>query len=163
MGTTSAIDGWKAPGREERILAAERMEQLGIMHLRDRGFSNISGGEQQLVLIARALAQQTKVLIMDEPTANLDYGNATIVLEQIRKLAGQGYTILQATHQPDQAFLFADQVLAVQDGAVKAQGAPKDIITSAFINELYGVEVDVQSLYDDRVRVCVPITALRRS
>ena len=161
MGTTSAIAGWSAPGQEQKDLADEKMEQLGILHLRDRGFSRISGGERQLALIARALVQQTKVLIMDEPTANLDYGNATVVLEQIRKLAGEGYTILQATHQPDQAFLFADEVLAVKDGKVMAQGEPKDIITKSFIHDLYGVQVDVQSLYDDRFRVCVPISALR--
>ena len=161
MGTTASLNGWSAPKKEHADLADEKMEQLGILHLRERGFSNISGGERQLALIARALVQQTKVLIMDEPTANLDYGNATIVLEQIRNLAGEGYTILQATHQPDQAFLFADEVLAVKDGKVMAQGLPKDIITSDFIHDLYGVQVDVQSLYDDRFRVCIPVSALR--
>ena len=163
MGTTSSLTGWSAPGKEQRELAEQKMEQLGILHLRERGFSKISGGEQQLALIARALAQQTKVLIMDEPTANLDYGNATVVLEQIKNLAGEGYTILQATHQPDQAFLFADQVLAVNGGTVMAQGKPKEIITEEFIHELYGVQVDVQSLYDDRFRVCVPVAAIRQT
>lgn len=159
MGTTSALGRYASPGKEQRALADRIMEQMGIDHLKDRGFSRISGGERQLALIARALAQQTKVLIMDEPTANLDYGNATMVLEQIRRLAAEGYTILQSTHQPDQAFLFADQVLAVLDGRVVAQGPPKDVITKELVQRLYGVEVEVQSLCDDRVRVCVPVLA----
>ena len=128
MGTTSALGAYASPGEEQAELSEKVMRQLGIDHLKDRGFSRISGGERQLALIARALVQQTGVLIMDEPTANLDYGNATIVLEQIR-LAGGGYTILQATHRPDQAFLFADQVLAIYDGRSAGAGKPKDVIT----------------------------------
>ena len=162
MGTTASLKTFSSPGERQRQLAEDALEKMGIAHLRERGFAQISGGERQLALIARALVQETKVLIMDEPTANLDYGNATRVLEQIRQLAGTGYTILQATHQPDQAFLFADEVLALKDGTVIAQGSPNDIITQEFIETLYGVRVDVQSLYDDRIRVCVPAAALRR-
>lgn len=162
MGTTAGLKTFASPGERQRDLAEKAMEKMKISHLRDRGFSQISGGERQLALIARALVQETKVLIMDEPTANLDYGNATRVLEQIRQLAGTGYTILQATHQPDQAFLFADEVLALKDGTVIAQGVPNDVITQKFIETLYGVRVDVQSLYDDKIRVCVPSAALRR-
>ena len=161
MGTTNSLSTFGSPGERQKKLVDEAMERLGISYLKDRGFARISGGERQLALIARALVQETKVLIMDEPTANLDYGNATRVLEQIRQLAGSGYTILQATHQPDQAFLFADEVLALKDGTVIAQGKPNEIITREFIETLYGVQVDVQSLYEDRLRVCVPICALR--
>ena len=161
MGTTAGLSILSSPGKRQKELAGEAMEKLGIGHLKDRGFAEISGGERQLALIARALAQETSVLIMDEPTANLDYGNATRVLEQIKQLAGKGYTVLQATHQPDQAFLFADEVISLKEGRIMAQGSPKDTITEEFINDLYGVNVEVKSLYDDRIRVCVPVTALR--
>ena len=161
MGTTAGLSFLGSPGKRQREVALQSMERLGIGHLKDRGFAEISGGERQLALIARALAQETKVLIMDEPTANLDYGNATKVLEQIRQLAGKGYTILQATHQPDQAFLFADEVLSLKDGVILAHGTPKETITEDFIETLYGVHVEVQSLYDDTLRVCVPVTAIR--
>lgn len=161
MGTTAGLSTLSSPGQRQKELVEEALERLGISHLKNRGFANISGGERQLALIARALVQETKVLIMDEPTANLDYGNATRVLEQIRHLAGRGYTILQATHQPDHAFLFADEVLALKDGTVIEQGKPNEIITSEFVEKLYGVKVDVQSLYEDRFRVCVPVAALR--
>lgn len=161
MGTTTQVSYISTPGKRQRELVDFTLERLGIQDLRNRGFAHISGGERQLTLIARALVQETKVLIMDEPTANLDYGNQIKVLEQVKNLTGEGYTIIQATHQPDQAFLFADDVLALKDGRILAQGTPKKIITTSFVNELYNVQVDVQSLYDDRMRVCVPISALR--
>ncbi|MCU6763291.1 Iron(3+)-hydroxamate import ATP-binding protein FhuC [uncultured Roseburia sp.] len=162
MGTTSQTSLISIPGKKQRELVEAALERLGIGHLKNRGFAQISGGERQLTLIARALVQQTKVLIMDEPTANLDYGNQIRVLEQVKSLTEDGYTIIQATHQPDQAFLFADEVLALKDGKILAQGSPKEIITTDFINTLYDVTVDVQSLYDDQMRVCVPVTALRK-
>jgi iron complex transport system ATP-binding protein len=162
MGTTSTTSVIGKPGKKQRQLTLEVLEQLGISYLKDRSYTQISGGERQLTLIARALVQQTKFLIMDEPTANLDYGNQIRVLEQIKNLTQKGYTIFQATHQPDQAFLFADEVLAMKEGKVLAQGKPKDVITKDFIHELYDVEVEVQSIFDDKMRVCVPITALKR-
>lgn len=161
MGTTAGMKLFSSPGRRQKELAAESMHKLGIDGLADRGFAEISGGERQLTLIARALAQESEILIMDEPTANLDYGNSTRVLEQIRQLAGTGYTILQATHQPDQAFLFADEVLALNRGVITAHGTPTEVITPEFIQETYGVQVSVDSLYDDRIRVCVPYAAIR--
>ena len=161
MGTTAGLSRLSSPGERQREMVKEAMQRLGIWHLADRGFARVSGGERQLALIARALVQETRVLIMDEPTANLDYGNAIRVLEQIRQLAGSGYTILQATHQPDQAFLFADEVLALKDGRILAQGSPREVIDSRLIETLYGVHVAVERLYDDRLRVLVPVSALR--
>ena len=163
MGTTVHTSLISIPGKRQKAMTEKALERLGILHLRNRGFAQISGGERQLTLIARALVQQTKVLIMDEPTANLDYGNQIRVLEQVKNLTDDGYTIIQATHQPDQAFLFADEVLALKDGRVLAQGTPREIITTEFVNTLYDVTVDVQSLYDDQMRVCVPVTALRKN
>lgn len=161
MGTTAGLSRLSSPGERQREMVKEAMQRLGIWHLADRGFARVSGGERQLALIARALVQETRVLIMDEPTANLDYGNAIRVLEQIQQLAGSGYTILQATHQPDQAFLFADEVLALKDGRILAQGSPREVIDSRLIETLYGVHVAVERLYDDRLRVLVPVSALR--
>lgn len=156
MGTTAQISAASVPGRRQVTLAEEALEKLGIAHLRDRGYTNISGGERQLVLIARAIAQQARILIMDEPSANLDFGNRTRVMQTVRALAAEGYAIIQSTHDPDQAFLYSDSVLAVHDGRVLAWGKPKDTITSQLISSLYGVEVEVCSLREDKMRVCVP-------
>jgi iron complex transport system ATP-binding protein len=86
--------------------------------LRDRGFTKISGGERQLTVIARALAQDAHILILDEPTASLDFGNQFKVLTQIKSLADEGYTVIQSTHNPDQTFQFSDRVLILKEGNV---------------------------------------------
>jgi iron complex transport system ATP-binding protein len=156
MGTTAGMSFFRTPGKKERQIAQNAMEKLGIADLKDRGFSNISGGERQLALIARALCQQAKVLIMDEPTANLDYGNTMRVLQQIKDLSGSGYTILHATHQPNHVLMYADEVMVMKEGVLTAKGVPGQIITKDLIKELYGVDVSIESLCDDRIRVCVP-------
>ena len=139
------------------------LETLNIAHLKERLFMNISGGERQLVLIARALAQQANILFMDEPTANLDYGNQVRVLEQVHRLSRQGYTVIQSTHNPEQAFLYADEVLAIQDGTVAAQGKPNEVMDAALIRGLYGIEAEVLSIKEDKMRVCVPVSSLRET
>lgn len=156
MGTTAQISAASVPGRRQIALAEEALERLGVAHLRDRGYTNISGGERQLVLIARAIVQQAKILIMDEPSANLDYGNRTRVMQTVKNLTREGYAIIQSTHDPDQAFLYSDKVLAVYGGEVLACGTPRETINSALISKLYGVDVEVASLRDDKMRVCVP-------
>ena len=132
------------------------MERMGISHLRDRGCGNISGGERQLALIARAIAQQAKILVMDEPSASLDYGNKLRVMETVKSLTRDDYTIIQSTHDPDQAYLYSDQILALYDGKILACGTPRDTVTSDLISTLYGVDVEVCSMHGDGVRVCVP-------
>lgn len=116
------------------------LEKLGVDRLAQRNFATLSGGEQQLVLIARALCQESDILIMDEPTASLDYGNQLRVLEQVGALSQQGYTVLLSTHDPQHALRFSRRVLALQDGAVAAEGETRQVLTPELIRRLYGVE-----------------------
>ena len=156
MGTTAQLPRFASPGKKQKELAEAAMERLGISHLRDRGCSNISGGERQLALIARAIAQQAKILVMDEPSASLDYGNKLRVMETVKSLTKDDYTIIQSTHDPDQAYLYSDQILALYDGKILADGHPQETITSDLISMLYSVDVQVCSMHGDGVRVCVP-------
>ncbi|MDR3278066.1 MAG: ABC transporter ATP-binding protein [Oscillospiraceae bacterium] len=156
MGTTARVGGLSAPGGEELRLADEALERVGITHLRGRGYLRVSGGERQLTLIARALAQQAKILIMDEPTASLDYGNQLRVLSCVKALTREGYTVVQSTHNPDHAFLFADRALALKDGRVAALGTPRDAMTESLIESLYGVRVRLRENEDGQLR-CDPI------
>ena len=156
MGTTSQISILSSPGPAQRAAAEEALRQVGVLHLRDKSYTHISGGERQLVLIARALVQNARTLILDEPTANLDYGNQIRVMEQLRRLTAEGYTVIQSTHNPEQAFLFSHNVVAMQQGRVLAEGAPSSVVTEELMAALYGAEIRVCSLYDDRVRVCIP-------
>ena len=141
MGTTHQVSTMSVPKQKELDAAGAAMEKLGISHLTDQNFAKLSGGEQQLVLIARALAQNAKTLLMDEPTASLDYGNQSLVLRQVRKLADDGYTILLSTHNPQHALWYADRAAALLNGTVAAFGSPSDVVDAALIEKLYGVEV----------------------
>lgn len=161
MGTQSRFSPFSSPGREGERLAAEALERLGIESLAHRAYTKLSGGERQLVLIARALAQQSPILLMDEPTANLDYGNQMRVLSKVRALTEEGYAILQSTHNPEQAYLFSHEILAMKDGSVLARGAPEEVLTAGLVRDLYGVEVEVESLRNDKMRVCIPKEELK--
>ena len=163
MGVTSQLSTFSSPGKEHKKQAEKAMEQLGILHLKDRGYTHVSGGERQLALIARAIVQNAKVLIMDEPASNLDYGNQMRVIQEVKRLTSEGYTIIESTHNPDQAFMSADRILAIYNGTVIADGTPKDVINSDLIKALYGVDVDILSAAGDRIRFCVPTSMLENT
>ena len=156
MGTTAQTGSFASPGKRQRSLTDKALRRLDIMHLADRGYGNISGGERQLVLMARAIAQEAKVLVMDEPSASLDFGNRMRVMDTVRDLTRDGYTVIQSTHDPDQAYLYSDKVLALKGGRVAAFGTPQETIGSSLISSLYGVDVEVCSMRGDEVRVCIP-------
>lgn len=157
MGMTAQLPLLSGPGKSHERAAMEALESLGVSELSQRGVGRISGGERQLVLIARALAQGAKLLVMDEPTANLDYGNQLLVMERVRALTHSGYTVLLSTHNPDHALRWADRVLLLHDGAVLAQGAPKDVMTGQRLSRLYGVTIQVREIEGEPpLRVCVP-------
>ena len=156
MGRTSGLSTFRSPKKKDAELCRWALEKVGIPHLSDRCFHRLSGGEQQLVLIARALVQKAPILMLDEPTASLDFGNQLLVLEQCRNLAREGYTVIQTTHNPEQSYQYSDRILTLQQGRVLAEGTPKEVLTEKTIRALYGVEVDVVSLRDDRARICLP-------
>ena len=141
MGTTRQMGAFTMPKQQQINLSYEALERIGVAHLAERDFNRLSGGEQQLVLVARAIAQQAEILIMDEPTSALDYGNQFRVLCQVRKLADEGYAVLLSTHNPQHAVSFADRILALSNGQIAALGSPRTVMTEALMYRLYGVEV----------------------
>jgi iron complex transport system ATP-binding protein len=143
MGAAAQGREWALPNAAQKRAAEEALELLGMEKFRDRGFRQLSGGEQQLILIARALAQQARILVMDEPTANLDYGNQLRVLTQAKQLSRQGYSVILSSHNPDHAFLFADRVLALHNKRIVASGAPAEALTGELITALYGTPVRI--------------------
>ena len=140
MGTTHRLSVVGVPDARDEETAFDALRTLGVEHLAPRDYGKLSGGEQQMVLIARALVQQTKLLLMDEPTASLDYGNQLRVLSAVRQLTREGYTVLLSTHDPQHALTYADRILALSGGALIADGAPHDVLTPALIRTLYGVD-----------------------
>ena len=143
MGLTRQLSPFRSPTPEMEKQAMDALEQMGVAQLAERNFATLSGGEQQLVLIARALCQQSDILVMDEPTSSLDYGNQLRVLERVHLLAQQGYTVLLSTHDPQHALRFSQKVLALSGGQVAADGCTADVLTPELLRRLYGVETVV--------------------
>jgi iron complex transport system ATP-binding protein len=156
MGRVSHIGLFASPGKKDVVAADAGLASLGISHLRDRIYTEISGGERQLVLIARALAQEPRLLVMDEPTASLDFGNQLRVLDQITALAKRGMAVVLSTHDPDHVFLCGDRAALLRDGKLAALGPPSEVITPESLAGLYGVEVEVVELPDHQTHTAVP-------
>ena len=156
MGTTSQLGYFASPGKEQYQIATEAIEKLGIADLCKRSYRKLSGGERQLVLLARAIAQQAKILVMDEPSANLDLGNKLNVMDTLKKLTEEGFMIIQSTHDPETAYRYSDRILALYQGEVLSYGLPREVICDSVMSQLYGVPIDVMSLENDEMRVCVP-------
>lgn len=153
MGTARQVSLFAQPGKAQTARAIEALRRVGADHLTERDFTRLSGGEQQLVLLARAIAQQADILVMDEPTSALDYGNQLRILQLVRELASEGYAVLLSTHNPQHALTFATRILALSEGQVVAQGAPDDVLTPKLIAKLYGVDVTFADTPGGRVLV----------
>lgn len=155
MGRSAHLGAFSTPGKRDREVAARALDSLGIAHLADKPVTEISGGERQLALIARALAQEPGLLVMDEPTANLDFGNQVRVMERIVALAGSGISVLFSSHNPDHAYLAARRVLLLAQGRALALGIPREVLSPEALERLYGIRVEVVELTGGR-HACLP-------
>ena len=155
MGRTARLGPFESPGRADRDAAERALDLLGIAAIADADYTRISGGQRQLALIARALAQETPLLVMDEPTASLDFGNQALVLQQVGQLVGKGFGLVMSTHDPDHAFACATRVALLHDGSVLAEGTPAVVLTPDHMRRMYGVAVTIERLADGRT-VCAP-------
>lgn len=159
-GRTARIAAFSSPGAKDRQIAEESMESLNISFLKNRVYTELSGGERQMVLIARALAQQPEILIMDEPTANLDYGNQVRVLGQIKQMAGKGLAIMMTTHYPDHAFLCSSKVALMGSGDKFKLGNADEVVTEENLKQLYDIDVKIVNAMSDNheiIKACVPM------
>lgn len=164
MGRTAYLSSnLSVPNKKDEEIAYEALAMLNITYLQDKIYTQISGGERQLVLIARALAQKPKILIMDEPTSSLDFGKQNVVLEHVRKLSKKGISILMVTHDPGHALFCADQVVTLKKGHLLKIGTPQEVISEESMKEMYDTEVRIGKINmpDERtISVCVPVPKL---
>jgi iron complex transport system ATP-binding protein len=160
MGRAARLPLLAAPGRRDREAAEAALVRLGIAHLADRPVTELSGGERQLVLIARALAQEAACLVLDEPAASLDFGNQALVLREVRALAARDrLAVLMTTHQPDHAFLLGDEAAILHRGQLAGPAPAAELVTAPRLREAYGVETVIGTLDtpDGPRRVCAPL------
>ena len=144
MGRTAHLGPLGTPGRADVEIARQALEALGIAGLAARDSTRISGGQRQLVLIARALAQRAGMVVMDEPTASLDLANRILVLDRIRALAADGLAVLVSTHEPEHAFAVADQAAVLGSGGWFEAGPADAVLTPERLSRLYGVALTVE-------------------
>lgn len=155
MGRQAAKGLFASPGSADRRMAEDALERIGIAELADADYSRISGGQRQMVLIARALAQDARLLVFDEPTASLDYGNQVKILAEIAQLSRAGYGVVLSTHNPDHAFAVADRVSLMIGGRIETTGAPAEVMTAERLSRLYGVGISVEALASGAT-ICAP-------
>ncbi len=138
MGRSPHMGGWFRLSRDDAYIAEEAMERIGIAALADRTCNQLSGGQRQLVLIARAMAQQTPLILLDEPTSALDFSNQLAVWNALREVADQGVAVLVCCHDPNHILWFCHRAAVLHKGRVAAEGAARDVITQDMLQRLYG-------------------------
>ncbi len=146
MGTASSLSLFSIPQKKEEEISKKALDTLGIGHLINESYNKLSGGEQQLVLIARALAQGGDTIILDEPTSSLDFGNQLKVLGHIKELCKNGYTAIVSSHNPQHALMYASKVIALKNGTILCAGDPHDVINTDMIKKLYDIVADSNTL-----------------
>lgn len=151
FGRTPYLDTLEIPSAEDLVFAAQALEQVGLTPLTSRPVTQLSGGERQLVLVARALAQQPRILLLDEPTAHLDLANKHRLIELLRELKTQGATILLTTHDPEVASAFASHVILMGHRQALQVGPLEEVFTSQNLSSAYGLPVEVVQIRDRRV------------
>jgi len=142
MGRTAHGNLFSAPSSADRAAASEALARFGITALSARPYTMLSGGERQLVLLARALAQEPQYIVLDEPTANLDFGNQGKVMRELRALAAAGHGVLFTTHDPNHALRAADRAFLMREGKCLAEGPVRDVLTRPQLEALYGAPVE---------------------
>jgi iron complex transport system ATP-binding protein len=157
LGRARKISLFSAPTATDCATARDALARLEATHLADRAFDAMSGGERQLVLIARALAASSSVLLLDEPTAALDWRRQARVLNLLRQLADDGLAVAFTTHAPQQALDFADRVLLMVEPERQLSGAPEDVLGEEVLSRLYRIPVKRFRLPDSERPIAIPV------
>ena len=156
MGRAPYLNLTDSPKDEDKKIALDALKTLGIEDLKDKEYTNLSGGERQLVFLARVLCQKPDILILDEPTSHLDFGNQIKLLEIIDNLAKSGLSIIMSSHFPDHAFLSSTKVAIMKDKRFIDFGTPESVVTEDNLRKAYSIDVKLIEL-DNKRKVCVPM------
>ena len=148
LGRAPYLGIFEMPGEDDKNISVEAIKLMELECLCERSVPTLSGGEKQLAVIARAIAQRTRILLMDEPTAHLDLANRAKVLEMIHKLTAMGITVVVTTHDPNAASIISDNIILMKKGSLVASGSLKEIFTSEYLSETYGIPVEIAFIKD---------------
>jgi iron complex transport system ATP-binding protein len=151
LGRTPYLNALETPGSKDMEVAFSALETSGLRELAYRHVTSLSGGERQLVLLARALTQQPKIILLDEPTAHLDLANKARLMEILRHLHSTGSTIIFTTHEPEAAIAVASDIILIRAGQILACGSSDTVLTSQNLTEAYGSPIRVIQVDGHRV------------
>ncbi|MBW5455895.1 ABC transporter ATP-binding protein [Clostridium sporogenes] len=143
MARNHKLKTFQSEGKEDKDIVINAMEKMEVLQLKDKPVTEISGGEKQRVILARAIAQETSSIILDEPISNLDIKHQILVMEHLKKLREEGKTIITVLHDLNFALNYADYGILVSKGNVFSKGKIEDVITPKTIKEVYGVESEI--------------------
>ena len=143
MGRTVWFENTRTPSKQDIQISSEILESLSIGHLKDRIYTQLSGGERQMVLVARALAQEPQFLVMDEPASNLDFGNQMRVLKQVMSLKDRGIGIVMASHHPDHAFLCDSDVILISADRKVTAGHCDEMLNEETLSAAYSIPIKI--------------------
>ncbi|MFI5720745.1 ABC transporter ATP-binding protein [Nocardia sp. NPDC051750] len=141
MGRARTVKIYGSPTAADRAAAREALRRVGAIHLADRDYTGLSGGERQLVLIARALVSDCDIIVLDEPASALDLRNQAQVLTVLRALADEGMAVVMTTHHPDHALHVAERSMLMVDADDRRIGPTRDLLTGTLLSEMYGVPI----------------------
>ena len=156
MGRAPEIGIFSRPKKEDEALCSEALEEMGIYHLKDRSYMEISGGERQQAMIARAIVQEPEVILFDEPTAHLDYGNQQRVLKLVKTMAERGFAVAITTHNPDHALLLDGKAAVVDKSGKMICGRSREIITEERLRQVYRTDLRLLEIKDLNRIACLP-------
>jgi iron complex transport system ATP-binding protein len=158
MGRAPHLDLFESPSEKDFKIAEKSLITLNIDHMKDKPYTEISGGEQQLVFIARVLTQEPSILLLDEPTSHLDFGNQIRTLDIIEKLAKNDLSIIMSSHFPDHAFISANKVAIMKDKHFIDMGTPSEVVNEENMEKTYGIHVKIVDIADRKA--CIPLKIL---
>ncbi len=160
MGRTPYLGTFESPSDSDTFIAEQALDMVGLLHYKNKPYTEISGGERQLILIARTLAQDPKIILLDEPTSHLDYKNQHMVLNMINRMASGGITVIMTSHMPNHALFHSSRTALMHRGKFIAEGPPSGVITEANLKTIYDMDVKLlqagSSETDDPIRFCLP-------
>ncbi len=155
MGRTPFLKMYAAPSAEDRAKTQAALERLGIADLSTRLFNELSGGQRQLIDVARAIVQEPELILFDEPTSALDYGNQIKVLKMVKELSDEGYAIVMTTHNPDHPILLNSSVCILGRDGILKKGTVDEIMTEETLEGIYQSELIIRHVEDAKRRVCI--------
>lgn len=156
MGRAPHLSSMSSPSKNDYEIARGSLEKMNMIHMVNKPYTELSGGEKQLVFFARVLAQEPDILLLDEPTSHLDFGNQIRTLNIIDKMATSGFTVVMSSHFPDHAFISADKVAIMKDCHIIDYGTPDEVITEENLEKAYNIGVKIMDLEEGR-KICIPL------